>query len=436
MKFTSWRCALVALVTSTGVFVAACGSSSHSSSSHGSITRASAGAGTATSNASTAAASPAGAPIKLGMICSCSGPQAGSEGLTGKTANAWAAWVNGHGGINGHPVHMTVIDDASNPAQSLQAAKKLVEADHVMAIVGEFSLADQSWAAYVAKQNIPVVGGISASFTFLTNPDFFPSGASLVADIVGTVAQANAAGKHHIGVAYCAEAPVCAQIIPLVKLTAQQLGMQASFAKISSTAPTYVPTCLQFKSAGDDALFVGDGSPIPERVTDGCAQQGYKPTTVNTTGTATAAWLKDANLDGTLLTGYQANAFDASTPAVAEFQQALEKAYPGITKSPGFDANLISVWSGGQLFAAAAKVAHVGPDSTGADVKHGLYALKNETIGGLNVPTTYVPGKPAFSPCYFTLKISGGKFVSSHANQPVCLPPALTAALAKGLHLG
>src|SRR5207244_3231394 len=100
------------------------------------------------------------------------------------------------------------------------------------------------------------------------------------------------------GVAYCAETPVCAQIIPLVKVAAEQLGMKADFAKISSTAPTYVPTCLQFKAAGVDALFVGDGAPIPQRVTDDCAQQGYTPTAVNSTGTVTAAWLKDPNLDG------------------------------------------------------------------------------------------------------------------------------------------
>jgi ABC-type branched-subunit amino acid transport system substrate-binding protein len=48
-----------------------------------------------------------------------------------------AQWTNAHGGTNGHPVQMVTIDDNGNAATSLAAATKLIQEDHVGAIVGE-----------------------------------------------------------------------------------------------------------------------------------------------------------------------------------------------------------------------------------------------------------------------------------------------------------
>jgi hypothetical protein len=48
-------------------------------------------------------------------------------------------------------------------------------------------------------------------------------------------------------------------------------------------------------------------------------------------------------------------------------------------------------WVGGKLFEAAAAKAKLTPDSTPEDVKKGLYALKNETLGGLAPPLTFRP---------------------------------------------
>ena len=37
----------------------------------------------------------------------------------------------------GHPVKLTIIDDKGDPATGLAAAQKLVQQDHVIAIVGQ-----------------------------------------------------------------------------------------------------------------------------------------------------------------------------------------------------------------------------------------------------------------------------------------------------------
>jgi branched-chain amino acid transport system substrate-binding protein len=255
------------------------------------------------------------------------------------------------------------------------------------------------------------------------------SGSDIIAEIVGTIELAKTKGRKHVGVLYCAESPICAQIIPLVNAAGALSGVKITTGKVSSTAPNYTAQCLSLKSAGVDALFVGAGSPVVQRVAASCAQQGYRPATVNTTSTATNAWRSDKNLDGAVLSAYGANVFDEATPAIKEFRAAQNKYDPGLLTNGQFGANLIGVWAGGKLFEAAAKAAHIAPQSTSADVKKGLYALQSETLGGLTAPLTFTPGKPTFTPCYFTVQLKGGNFISLNGNRPTCLPTAVTTAL-------
>ena len=48
--------------------------------------------------------------------------------------------VNANGGVNGHPVKLFVEYDQTQPAQIAAAAKKLIQSDHVVGIVGVFDL--------------------------------------------------------------------------------------------------------------------------------------------------------------------------------------------------------------------------------------------------------------------------------------------------------
>jgi branched-chain amino acid transport system substrate-binding protein len=44
--------------------------------------------------------------------------------------------INAKGGVNGHPVRVIIYDNASEEAKSVTAVKKLIESDHVLAIIG------------------------------------------------------------------------------------------------------------------------------------------------------------------------------------------------------------------------------------------------------------------------------------------------------------
>jgi branched-chain amino acid transport system substrate-binding protein len=280
-----------------------------------------------------------------------------------------------------------------------------------------------------------VIGGVSPDAPYLTNPDFYPSGSQLLIQTIGTFNLAKAAGKKHIGVLYCAESPICAQLVPLSEGIGKLDGLAVTTAKVSSTAPSYTPNCLALKTAGVDSLFVGAASPIVQRVTAACAQQGYTPQTVSQASTFSGAWLSQSSFDKALLSGYNANPYDASTPAIQQLQAALDKYAPGLTTSSGYNYDVVGVWAGAQLFAAAAKAGNIGPTSTPADMKKGLYALKNATLGGLSGPLNFTAGKPAFVPCYFTEQIEHGKLASLNGDKPTCLTPAQAGAIVKSLHL-
>jgi branched-chain amino acid transport system substrate-binding protein len=420
---SGFRWVVVAAV-GAALSVSACGSTSSSSPG-------TAAAATVSASTSTSSEALAGAPIKVGSICSCSGPQASLLADAEKVSQAWADSVNASGGINGHPVKLFTYDDGQNAATALQDAKVLVNQDHVIAIVGETSTIDGAWVPWVVSQGIPVVGGSSGNPAQAASPGVYPSGSTLLAITVGTIAEAK--GKKNFGVMYCAETPVCAQFVPLATGVGKLFGLKVTATSISATAPSYAAPCLKFKSADVDALFVGDNGPIVQRVVAACAQQGYAPLEVTTEAATSSAMLNDSQLAGTLGAGGNANPFDSSLPAVKEFQDAVQRYYPGLTRSAEFTQDDFYSWTGGKLFEAAAKAAGIGPNSTPAQLKTGLYALKDDTLGGIAPPLTYTKGKPFFTPCWFSSRIQKGTLISVNGNRPVCLSAAQTAALLKAI---
>lgn len=100
-----------------------------------------------------------GEPIKVGAVVGQTGPADFSSAA--KAAEAYFECVNADGGIDGRPVEYLVEDDKWDPAVAARAARKLVEDDAVVAMVGSTSFVEcGANAAYYAKQGIAVVAGV------------------------------------------------------------------------------------------------------------------------------------------------------------------------------------------------------------------------------------------------------------------------------------
>jgi branched-chain amino acid transport system substrate-binding protein len=103
-----------------------------------------------------------GAPIKIGGLDMLI---PGVDFTTiGKVAKAYFDCVNDNGGINGRPITYTLYTEQLNPAQEASLARKLVESDKVVGIVGNTSFAEcgTNWRYYKSKGFIVLGAGVQA----------------------------------------------------------------------------------------------------------------------------------------------------------------------------------------------------------------------------------------------------------------------------------
>ena len=103
-----------------------------------------------------------GRPIKMGGIAMVI---PGVDFSTiGKVAKAYFDCVNDNGGIQGRPISYTLYTEQLNPAQEAALARKLIESDKVVGIVGNTSFAEcgVNWKYYKSKGYIVIGAGVQA----------------------------------------------------------------------------------------------------------------------------------------------------------------------------------------------------------------------------------------------------------------------------------
>jgi branched-chain amino acid transport system substrate-binding protein len=103
-----------------------------------------------------------GAPIKIGGIDMLI---PGVDFTTiGKVAQAYFNCVNDNGGIRGRPIRYILYTEQLNPAQEAALARKLIQSDRVVGIVGNTSFAEcgTNWKYYKSKGFVVMGAGVQA----------------------------------------------------------------------------------------------------------------------------------------------------------------------------------------------------------------------------------------------------------------------------------
>ena len=82
----------------------------------------------------------------------------------GKVAKAYFDCVNDNGGIKGRPIQYILYEESLNPAQQAALARKLVESDKVVGIVGNTSFTEcgTNWKYYRSKGFVVIGAGVQA----------------------------------------------------------------------------------------------------------------------------------------------------------------------------------------------------------------------------------------------------------------------------------
>jgi branched-chain amino acid transport system substrate-binding protein len=358
-----------------------------------------------------------GTPVKIGVVASLSGkPLPGTAAVEG--FKAWARTVNGRGGLLGHPVEVVVKDDGNDPVKSLTAVKELVEKDGVAAI-SSWTGVDTSWADYVQKQQVPVVGGQNYSPVWQENPVLFPVQSTLGTAMTSQPLMAKNAGAHTIGSYYTADVANAVQAVKAIDAIATSLGLNATFsAAISSSQPSFIAPCLAAKKAGVDAMMIA-GLPV-ERITPSCAQQGYKPMWILPGEVVTSEVLKTPQL-GDVLAPQMAFPFFVDNAATKDYRSAMKTNYRG-AKDEMFSPLTASAWMTGLVYQQA--FANIGTTTsvTSADILGGLYQVKSLTAGGLLPGLTYAKDqKQRTVGCFWETRVHDGKWVAPNELKTTCI---------------
>jgi branched-chain amino acid transport system substrate-binding protein len=100
----------------------------------------------------------AGSTLKLGLLSDLSGPFSSGFVTAEKGIKAYVQKVNDAGGINGHMLSYVVGDTASTVPGAQVAAQKLVQVDHVFAVIDDSSVFLGA-SPFLTKQGVPAFGG-------------------------------------------------------------------------------------------------------------------------------------------------------------------------------------------------------------------------------------------------------------------------------------
>ena len=140
-----------------------------------------------------------GAPIKLGGIDMLI---PGVDFTTiGKVAKAYFDCVNANGGIHGRPIKYTLYSEALDPNQEKALAKKLIESDRVVGVVGNTSFAEcgTNWKYYKSKGYVVIGAGVQAEC--YSTPSFAEVNAGPRYSNVGAAQALIAAGAKKLAIA-------------------------------------------------------------------------------------------------------------------------------------------------------------------------------------------------------------------------------------------
>jgi branched-chain amino acid transport system substrate-binding protein len=404
-----WKAVPLVGTMALAVVAGACSSSSNHASTSPTTGASSAISGASSPSSAATGAQTTAAPIKVALICTCSGAFGGSEIPAEDTYKAWVNTINGSGGINGHRIQLSTSDDGGVPGTSIADIHTIL-AGNPDAIV-DMSIVDDTWSATVQAANVPVVGADETEIPFYTKSDFYPEGETLEAVDYAKVATAKTAGATNLAYFYCAESVDCAESVPGFAQVGAKLGVPMVFkTEIAATAPNYTAQCLAANQAHVTGIYIGDGAPIIARVGQNCLQQGYKPIYI-IDGEAYGPQLETApGIEENLWAPFGTLPYFDNTPAVQTMNAAVDKYYPGLRTSANWNEIAAESWASGLLLDDALKGGGLTSSATPspAEITAGLQSLKGDTLDGWAPPLTFAAGQPHPVTCWFTVHESNG----------------------------
>jgi branched-chain amino acid transport system substrate-binding protein len=348
-----------------------------------------------------------------------SGAQASSTASALPTAQAWAKYVNAHGGLaGGHQVEIVSADSMGTATGGQSAVQTLVQQDNVQAVMLSDPIAEYSVYQALAKDNIAVLDGSGYGPFWHTTPNFFDTSTDSTATEEASVPAGKAAGATTLAIAACSEVASCAQSAQQIVPIATSAGLKsAGVVTVASTATDYTSQCLAFKEKSADFVYIAIAPQGGARLMASCIQQGY--TGLFGDNASSFDQKLFSTVSGMKMVG-ALNAFPwwASDPSVVTFRSAMQQYSPSTSIET---SQSTATWASLQLLGKALTAKQA--DVTRASLLASMYTIKNETLGGLlPQPVTFTKGQPSAAVnCFWQFKYNAG------AADPTTIAPTGTS---------
>lgn len=359
--------------------------------------------------------------IVIGSVATITGPIGAFVKDQISAISVWAKWVNGRGGVSGHPVRHVVADDGGDPARYNALVQQMVEQQKVIAFVFNAIGHAGGDLSYIKKARVPIIGHESGTETAYQEPLVFTpfaSGITYADALQGALADvAIPAGKRKLAVLACADFKLCDTFDKSWSGdSARAFGFEVVYrSRPSLTQPDYTAECLSARQAGAQAFIVGIDTASILRLARSCARQSYKPLIGMADQLALPSLLDDPVTDGTVVGTKLAAWPAADRPGLAELHQAFAAMAPGVEVNGAH----IGGWVSAKTFEAGAQ--RLPDNPTSADVLDGLWSIRGNDLGGLTFPLSFEKDRP--SPrrtCWSVVLIQQKRFVAPNGGVLGC----------------
>ncbi|MBI5257041.1 MAG: ABC transporter substrate-binding protein [Burkholderiales bacterium] len=244
--------------------------------------------------------------IKVGHLGPYSGP-ASAYGAIGKAIAAYIDKVNAEGGVNGRKINLISLDDAYNPAKTVEQTRKLVEEDEVLLVFNPLGTpSNTAIHKYMNTKKVPQLF-VATGATKWGDPKNFPY-------TMGW--QPNYQSEAKIYAAHILDTKPGAKIAVLyqnddygkdyLKGFEDGLGDKAKTMIVSRqsyevTDPTVDSQMLTLKNSGADTFFNITTPKFAAQAIKKAADIGWKPTHyLNSVSSSVGSVLTPAGLDNAL----------------------------------------------------------------------------------------------------------------------------------------
>jgi ABC-type branched-subunit amino acid transport system substrate-binding protein len=357
----------------------------------------------------------------IGVLTDLTGEAAGIDDTTEQGIKAGV----GVASEEGYTIKYVMADGQTSPSGALSAAKKLVDQDHVDAVIALSSLTFSA-APYLTSRGIPVVGTGQDGPEWATSQNMFSIvGIIDYSQVFSTTGQIlKTLGVSTYGGLGYGLSPSSAKATKADALSAQTAGLKVGYnnANFAFGSTNVDPVALQMKSNGVDGVVLNVVTSTGFALVQSLAQNGahikaallltgYGGDLLNSGGPSMQAAQGDY-----FATGFEP--VELKTAATTKFQQALAK-YAGVTNDPTY----IEYQAYVAIDALVQGLKAAGPNPSNPQLVGALGSIKDFDAAGLwggHFTVDLGQRTPANKQCSWVTQFQGSSFHPVNVLNPIC----------------